>query len=245
MAHHVALVTGGGGGLGRAISLAFARAGYDVAVNYGHSRDDAEATASEVRYIGSRAGLFQADVADDEAVRRMLTDAVSAFEGLDVLVNNAGTTRFAPLADLDAITGRVWDDLLGVNLKGPFFCARAALPYLKERRGSIINVSSNSAFRPTGSSVPYMASKAGLVMLTRCLAAAFGPDVRTNAVAPGWMDTPWVDKFMPPGRRAQLVAAGAPPPADIEDVARAVVFLAETPSVNGQTLVIDRGQVFN
>ena len=82
-------------------------------------------------------------------------------------------------------------------------------------------------------------------MLTRCLAAAFGPDVRANAVAPGWLDTPWVEKFMPPERRARLFAEGSAPPADIEDVARAVVFLAETPSVNGQTLVIDRGQVFN
>jgi 3-oxoacyl-[acyl-carrier protein] reductase len=243
MAQRTVLVTGAGGGLGRAISLTFARAGYDVAVNFGHSEDNARATAEEVRATGVRAELVQADVADDDAVRRMIAETIAAFGGLDVLVNNAGTTQYIPLADLDAITDQTWDRLLGVNLKGPFFCARAAAPYLRERRGSIVNVSSNSAFRPTGSSIPYMASKAGLVMLSRCLAQALGPDVRTNAVAPGWLDTPWVDKYMPAERRSQLFAAGSAPPAEIDDVARAVLFLAETASVNGETLVIDRGQV--
>jgi 3-oxoacyl-[acyl-carrier protein] reductase len=245
MAGKTVLVTGAGGGLGRAISLAFAHAGYAVAVNYAHSKDDAVATAEEVRSAGGRAEIVQADVADDSAVRRMLRETVASFGGLDALVNNAGTTQYIPLPDLEAITDETWDRLLGVNLKGPFYCARAAAPYLRERRGSIVNIASNSAFRPTGSSIPYMTSKAGLVMLTRCLAQALGPDVRTNAVAPGWLDTPWVEKYMPPERRARLVSEGAPPAAALEDVARAVLLLAETPSVNGQTLVIDRGQVFN
>ena len=237
------LVTGAGGGLGRAVSLAFARAGYDVAVNYAHSADHARATAEVVRVCGVQAHLVQADVADDAAVRSMIAETVAAFGGLDVLVNNAGTTHYVPLADLDAISDQTWDRLLGVNLKGPFFCARAAAPHLRDRRGSIVNVASNSAYRPTGSSIPYMASKAGLIMLTKCLAQALGPDVRTNAVAPGWLETPWVDKYVPAERRALLFAEGAARPSDIDDVAHAILFLAETPSVNGQTLIVDRGQV--
>jgi 3-oxoacyl-[acyl-carrier protein] reductase len=243
MEQRVVLVTGAGGGLGRAICVAFARAGYNVVVNYAHAEDDARATADAVTACGVRAHVVQADVAQDEAVRRMMNEAVTEFGALNVLVNNAGTTQYAPLADLDAITDDTWDRLLDVNLKGPFHCARAAAPYLREHHGSIINIASNSAFRPTGSSIPYMASKAGLVMLTRCLAEALGPDVRTNAVAPGWLDTPWVEKYMPPERRASLFAEGSAPPADVDDVARAVVFLAETQSINGQTLVIDRGQL--
>jgi 3-oxoacyl-[acyl-carrier protein] reductase len=239
------IVTGAGGGLGRGISVAFAEAGYNVAVNYAHSPEDANATAEAVRNRGTRAHLVQADVSDDAAVQAMVADVVDAFGGLDVLVNNAGTTRFVPLADLNAITDDIWDRLLAVNLKGPFYCVRAATPHLRQRRGSIVNVASNSAFAPTGSSIPYITSKAGLVMLTKCLAQALSPEIRTNAVAPGWLDTPWIDKYMPAEHRTALFAEGASPPADIQDIARAVLMLAETPSINGQTLVIDRGELMH
>ena len=241
----VALVTGGGGGLGRAISIAFARAGYAVAVNYGSSEPAALETADAVRDAGAETHVFRADVADDAAVRRMLGEVVETFGGLDCLVNNAGTTQYIPLDDLDAVTDATWDRLMDVNLKGPFHCARAAAPHLRARNGSIVNVASNSAFRPTGSSIPYMASKAGLVMLTRCLAQALSPTIRTNAVAPGWLVTPWIDKYVPPDRRALMFAEGAPPPADLDDIARTVLYLAETSSINGQTIVVDRGIVMN
>src|SRR5438477_2443444 len=148
----VVLVTGAGGGLGRAISVAFAGAGYTVAINYGHSESDANQTADAVREAGGQTHVVQADVADDAAVRRMVADVVEKLGGLDCLVNNAGTTQYIPLADLDAVTDDSWDRLLDVNLKGPFYCARAAAPHLRERNGSIVNVASNSAFRPTGSS---------------------------------------------------------------------------------------------
>jgi len=243
LAQRTVLVTGAGGGLGRVISVAFAEAGYNVAVNYAQSLADAQATADAVRACGAQVQLVQADVSSDAAVQDMLADVVATFGGLDVLVNNAGTTQFIPLPHLHAITDVVWDRLMAVNLKGPFYCARAAEPYLRQKRGSIVNVSSNSAFVPTGSSIPYMTSKAALVMLTRCLAQALAPDIRTNAVAPGWLDTPWVDKYVPAERKAVMFAEGASPPADIHDIARAVLMLAETPSINGQTLVIDRGQL--
>jgi 3-oxoacyl-[acyl-carrier protein] reductase len=173
----------------------------------------------------------------------MTGEVVATFGGLDVLINNAGMTQYVPMADLEAITDEHWDQLLGVNLKGPFYCARAAAPHLRERRGCIVNVTTTSAFLPAGSSIPYMASKAGLVMLTRSLAQALKPEVRANAVAPGWLDTGWWDKYAPPEVRARLRAGALPPPADLDDIARSVLLLAETPSINGQTLVIDGGQL--
>ena len=239
----VALVTGGGTGLGREVSLALAAAGCDVAVNYSRSEQEARETAEAVRGLGRRSTIVGADVADDAAVRRMVGAVVGELGRLDVLVNNAGTTRYVPLADLEAVTDEAWDRILAVNLKGPFHCARAATPHLRASgRGKIVNTASNSAFRPSGSSIPYMASKAGLVMLTKALAEVLAPEVQVNAVAPGWLETRWLERHLPPEARARVLSGGGPPPADLGEVARAVVFLAETDSMTGQTLIIDRGQ---
>jgi 3-oxoacyl-[acyl-carrier protein] reductase len=239
----VALVTGGGTGLGREVSLALAAAGCDVAVNYSRSEQEARETAEAVRGLGRRSTIVGADVADDAAVRRMVEAVVGELGRLDVLVNNAGTTRYVPLADLEAVTDEAWDRILAVNLKGPFYCARAATPHLRASgRGKIVNTASNSAFRPSGSSIPYMVSKAGLVMLTKALAEALAPEVQVNAVAPGWLETRWLERHLPPEAQARVLSGGGPPPADLGEVARAVVFLAETDSMTGQTLIIDRGQ---
>ena len=239
----VALVTGGGTGLGRAISLALAEDGCDVAINYSRSEHDAQETTRAVRERGRRALAVQANVADDAAVRRMVAQVVGELGGLDVLVNNAGTTRYVPLPDLDGLTDEVWDTILSTNLKGPFYCARAAAPHLRRSgRGKIVNTASNSAFRPSGSSIPYMASKAGLVMLTKALAQALAPEVQVNAVAPGWLETRWLEQHIPADARARVLSADSPPPADLDEVARAVRFLAETDSISGQTVIIDRGQ---
>jgi 3-oxoacyl-[acyl-carrier protein] reductase len=239
----IALVTGGGTGLGRAVSLALAKAGFRVAVNYAHSEQEAEETAASIRSAGGAAIAVRADVADDAQVREMMTTVTQTLGGLDILVNNAGTTRYTPLADLEAVTDEAWDRILAVNLKGPFYCARAAAPYLRAGgRGKIINTASTSAFRPAGSSIPYMASKAGLVMLTKCLAQALAPEVQVNAVAPGWLITRWVDVHLPPEERSRVLENPAAPPADLDDVAGAVVFLAQTDSITGQTLIIDRGR---
>ena len=236
----VALVTGGGTGLGRAISLALAADGCDVAINYSRSRQEAEDTARAVQDLGRRAIAIQADVADDAAVRRMIASVDADLGGLDVLVNNAGTTRYAALDDLDALDDETWDHVFAVNLRGPFYCVRAARPLLRRGgRGKIVNTASNSAFRPTGSGIPYMTSKAALVMLTRSLARALAPDIQVNGVAPGWLATRWSERHFPPEFTARMQSAGTP--ASIEDVARAVVFLAGTDSITGETLIIDRG----
>src|SRR5205807_4592559 len=132
------------------------------------------------------------DVADDQAVRAMVERCRAELGGLDVLVNNAGTTHFIDHADLDALTDEVWDDIVGVNVKGTFYCCRAAMPALQERGGAIVNVTSVAGLQGHGSSIPYAASKAALNCLTKSLARAFGPRVRVNAVAPGPVLTRWL-----------------------------------------------------
>ena len=239
----VALVTGGGTGLGRAISLALADAGCHVAINYSRSEHDAGETARAVEERGRRALAVQASVADDGAVRQMVERVVAELGGLDVLINNAGTTRYVPLPDLDGLTDEVWDTILATNLKGPFYCARAAAPHLRRGgRGKIVNTASNSAFRPTGSSIAYMCSKAALVMLTKALASALAPDVQVNAIAPGWLATRWLDAHLPSAVRERVLSNTAIPPADLDECARVVVMLASTDSITGETIVVDRGQ---
>jgi 3-oxoacyl-[acyl-carrier protein] reductase len=242
LANRVALVTGGGTGLGRAIGLALADAGCDLAINYSRSEREAAETAGEVERLGRRALTVQADVADDAGVRRMVAAVAAHFGRLDVLVNNAGTTFYAPLTDLEALTDEVWDRILAVNLKGPFHCARAAAPHLRQSgRGKIVNVASNSAFRPTGSGIPYMASKAGLVMLTKALAKALAPEIQVNAVAPGWLATRWPEVHLPPELAARVLAGELDPLAELADVARTVLLLVSADSITGQTILIDRG----
>ena len=239
----VALVTGGGTGLGRAIGLALAEAGCHVAVNYSRSEQEARETAAAIRERGRRSLVVQASVTEDAAVRRMVEQVVGELGGLDVLVNNAGTTRYAPLTDLEALTDEVWDTILATNLKGPFFCSRAAAPHLrKSGRGKIVNTSSSSAFRPTGSSIAYMCSKAGLVMLTKALSAALAPDIQVNAIAPGWLSsTRWVDVHIPADVRERILSDPTFPPADLDECARVALMLADTDSITGETIVIDRG----
>ena len=237
----VALVTGEGTGLGRAISLALASDGCDVAINYSKSKREAEATVAAAHELGRRALAVQADVADDAAVRRMVATVDAELGGLDVLVNNAGTTRYAALDDLEAFDEATWDRIFAVNVRGPFSCARAAAPLLRRAgRGKIVNTTSNSAFRPTGSSIPYMASKAALVMLTRSLARALAPDIQVNGIAPGLLETRWAEQHLPPEVRQRMQSNATP--ASLEDVARAVVFLTNTDSISGETILVDRGQ---
>src|SRR5262245_8148411 len=135
----VALVTGSATGIGRAVAVRFAREGLAVAVNYSRSEKEATETVEQVKALGVPALLCRATVADDKAVRAMMARCREELGGLDVLVNNAGTTHFIDHTNLDALTAEVWDEILGVNLKGAFFCCRAAMPLLRERKGNIVN----------------------------------------------------------------------------------------------------------
>jgi 3-oxoacyl-[acyl-carrier protein] reductase len=238
----VALVTGSATGIGRACAVRFAREGMAVVVNYSRSEREANETVRLVRAEGVPAILCQANVADEGAVREMVARCRNELGGLDVLVNNAATTRFIDHADLEALTAAVWDEILGVNLKGTWFCCRAALPMLLERQGSIVNITSVAGLQGNGSSIAYAASKAAVNCLTKSLARAFGPKVRVNAVAPGPVLTRWLADHQDHVQQAIQITPmhrAAQP----EDIADAVAFLAQgTSLVTGQVLVVDGGR---
>ena len=242
MSNKVALVTGSATGAGRAIALRFARRGFAVAVNYSRSEAEANETFAQVRALGVPAILCKATVADDRQVRAMVERCRAELGGLDVLVNNAGMTRFIPHAELDTVTDAAWDEIFQVNLKGAFYASRAAMPQLKERKGCIVNISSVAGLQGHGSSIPYSASKAAMNCMTQSLARAFAPDVRVNAVAPGPIQTRWLEGHMDPVERAiaQTPLRRAATPDDVADV---VEFLAlGTSLMTGQVVVVDGGR---
>jgi 3-oxoacyl-[acyl-carrier protein] reductase len=238
----VALITGSATGIGRAAALRFARQGLAVAINYSRSEADAKQTFDEVRRLDVPAILCRANIADDRAVRDMVDRCRDELGGLDVLVNNAATTRFIEHANVDALTDEVWDEILGVNLKGTFYCCRAAMPLLQERSGSIVNVTSVAGLQGNGSSIPYAASKAAVNCMTMSLARAFAPRVRVNAVAPGPVLTRWLADHMEQVQRyveaTPLRRAASP-----DDIADVIQFLSlGTTLVTGQVLVVDGGR---
>lgn len=190
-----AIVTGAGTGVGRSTALALAEQGCDVIVNYSRSQQAAEQVAKDARALGVKALTVQADVADDDACRKLVDAATKAFGRLDVLVNNAGTTSFIPHADLASVGDETWESIMGVNLKGPFQCTRAALDALKaDGGGHVVMVSSVAGVYATGSSIPYCASKAALNNLTVALARVLGPEVQVNAICPGFIDGDWLKR---------------------------------------------------
>lgn len=220
----VAIVTGGGTGLGAEICRQLVAAGARVGVNYSRSAGAAESLVSDLGAAAACAVL--ADVRDEEAVARMLVEVETRWgTPADLLVNNAGVTTYAAPGDLLAVTVEDWDRILGVNLTGTWNCIRAVTPGMRVRgAGAIVNVASDAALTLEGSSTPYVVSKVGVVALTRILATALAPDVRVNAVAPGWMDTPWLDRYVPADVAAGL-RAGDEPIVSVERVAREVLHL--------------------
>lgn len=238
----VAIVTGGGTGIGRACALAFARQGARVVVNYSRSREEAEQTAADCATAGGDGVAIQADVSRLAEIERMVADTVSRWDRVDFLVNNAGTTKFAAYDDLDALTEEVWDSILAVNLKAVFFTSRAVAPHMRRvGDGSIVNIGSISAIRPVGSSIAYMASKAAVHSMTQSLAVALGPQIRVNAIAPGFIETRWHagrDAAAQSTReRTPLKRNGTP-----EDVADAALFLCHASFVTGEIVVVDGGR---
>jgi 3-oxoacyl-[acyl-carrier protein] reductase len=242
-----ALVTGGATGIGRAAVLHLARAGFDVALNYRSSAEAAHAVASEAEALGAKVLLLAADIAHDSQVRAMLGKIEAAFGGLEALINNAGTTISTPAKDLDAVSVADWDRVFAVNVRGLFLVTRAAVPLLKRGENpSIVNTASIVGLRPGPQPLPYAASKAAIVSLTKQLAGALGPEIRVNAVAPGWMEGEWMERMLGDNygrlmeRRAKATPLGRCVTAD--DVAETMLSLIlSNRFVNGEIIVIDGG----
>lgn len=243
-----AIVTGSAVGVGRATALDLARRGANVIINYSRSEDDAREAMALVEATGATALLVKADVSKDAEVRDMVVQAVAKFGGVHVLVNNAATTHFVPFADLDGMKEEYWDDIYAVNVKGAFFCARAAAKAMKQSGGgAIVNVASVAGVRAIGSSIAYAASKAAVINMTVALARVLGPDVRVNCVAPGFIDTRWLraglgDRVFEAGRAAESNKAPLKDVCSPEHVSQLILSLIEgADMVTGQTIVIDGG----
>ena len=241
-----ALVTGGATGIGKAAVLSLARAGYDVVLNYASSEKAARETAADAEAAGARTLLIKCDVADEPGVRAMLAQVDATFGRLDALVNNAGTTAKWKPRDLETLSLEEWDRVFAVNVRGLFQVTRAAVPLLKASKGSIVNTASIVGLRPGPQPLPYAASKAAVVNLTKTLAWNLGPDIRVNAVAPGWMEGDWMKRMLADkyddlmGKRAKATPLRRVVTA--EDVAETIMSLIESNRfVTGEIIVIDGG----
>jgi len=234
-AGEVALVTGAAKRIGRGIAERLAAEGATVVVNYQQSKAEAEEVVRGIVAKGGRAIAVQADVSRGEEVRRMFEAVDRECGRLDLLVNNAGMFFTAKFEEL---TEQQWDAIMGTNLKAQFLCAQAAAPRMKKQgRGAIVNISSLGAFLPWPAFTHYCVSKAGVVMLTRCLARALAPEIRVNSVAPGTIQFPGEPPDEEYIRRAPLRRTGT-----ADDIAEAVIYLARSEFVTGQVLVVDGGR---
>jgi 3-oxoacyl-[acyl-carrier protein] reductase len=246
----VAIVTGSATGIGAAVATGLASRGANVVVNYTKSEAEAKETAAAVKASGAEVRLVQGDVASDADCRRLAAEAQSAWGRIDILVNNAGTTKFVTNhADLEALSAEDFARIYAVNVIGPFQMIRACLEGLRaNKNGSVVNVSSIAGIAGIGSSVAYAASKGALNTMTYSLARALAPDVRVNAVCPGYVDTNWFVKQFgretadriseAEGKRSLLQRV-----ADGDEIARTVLFFAgpESANITGETLLSDGG----
>jgi 3-oxoacyl-[acyl-carrier protein] reductase len=239
----VALVTGASTGIGRAIAIALAEEGAHVAINYRHDEAGARQTAEAVEALGRRAMVVKADVTHAGEVEGMIELVTGAWQGLDVLVNNAGVVNRGPLLEL---TEAMWDEVVDVNLKGVFLCTQSAARWMKPRQtGAIVNISSMRGVEGGSSSAHYAAAKAGVIALTKTVARELAPDIRVNAVAPGYVETR-IQSMLTDAQR-ETINAGTPLGrfGQPSEIARVVAFLASEDAsyMTGQTLVVDGGRV--
>ncbi len=235
--NQVALVTGSGKRLGREVALGLAERGADLVIHYRSSGDDAQNVVGEVEKLGRRAMGIAADLDQVSQIRHLFDAVTSQFGRLDILVNSAASfvqTEFAKT------TEKEWNASLDTNLKAPFFCSQAAAPLLKKTGGCIVNFADVGGILGWSGYIPHSISKAGVIMLTRCLAKELAPEVRVNAIAPGTItlpdDAPELEATFI--RQAPLKRSGRP-----VDIVGAVTYLATAKFVTGQTLVVDGGRV--
>jgi len=233
----VALVTGAGKRLGRAVALRLAAEGCDLVIHYRSSEREAREVVSEVEKLGRRAVAVSADLSQLTEIKKLFAQAAQYFGRLDILINSAANFFETPFAQT---TEAEWDRALDSNLKAPFFCAQAAAPLLKASRGVIINFADVGGILGWSGFIPHSISKAGVIMLTRALAKELAPEIRVNAIAPGTITMPgdppeWQRDFI---KLAPLERTGTP-----TDIADAVIFLANANFITGHVLVVDGGRV--
>ena len=247
----VAIITGGGTGVGQATSKQLAQQGWAVVVNYSRSKADAEGTVAEIVAAGGQAIAVQADVAQDADCRNLVAQTVKTYGRVDLLVNCAGTTEFIPFPELDLATDEVWQRLYQVNVIGPFHCARAVQEaMLASGGGQIINVSSVAAQLGQGSSIPYCCTKAALDNLTVSLARTLAPHIRVNGIAPGFIAGRWTqaglgdryDSFVAAYEKTLPLGKVCTP----DGIAAGILSLVNGSSlVTGQTLTVDGGMMIS
>ena len=235
LARQVALVTGAAKRIGRSIALRLAKEGADVVVNYATSKVEAEELTSEIQSLGRRAIAVHADVSRRAEVHRMFAAVDKEFGRLDILVNNAGMFFEAKFEEL---TDEQWDRIMNANLKSQFLCAQAAAPVMKRQgRGRIINLSSLGGILPWPAYTHYCVSKAGVIMLTKCLARALAPEILVNSVAPGTIQFPGEPPDQDYIKRVPLHRTGTG-----DDIADAVMYFATADFITGQVIAVDGGR---
>lgn len=243
-----AIVTGSSSGVGAATCIEFAKRGWNVVVNYSKSKSDAYDVAEICKSFKVEVLVCKANVANEADCKRMVEETINALKRIDVLVNNAGTTRFCDYNDLDGLNKQDFQDLYEVNVIGAYQMVKLAAKHLKKSNGSIVNVSSVSALSGVGSSIAYAASKGALSTMTLSLAHALSPEIRVNGVCPGFIQTRWTKGFL--GERYESVkktvekttltnSTSLP-----EDIAKGIIYLAvDARTTSGQMLTIDGGQL--
>jgi len=236
LAGQVALVTGSAKRLGRAVAQRLAEEGADVIIHYRASTGEAQSAVAEIEKLGRKSYAIAADLTNVAEIKRLFDEAAKQFGRLDILVNSAA--NFLP-SSVVSTTEEIWDASLATNLKAPFFCAQAAAPLLRRTKGTIINFADTGGLLGWPGYIAHSVSKAAVVMLTKALAKALGPEVRVNAIAPGTVTMPgdppeWEADFT---KLAPLRGTGTP-----SDIADAVVFLVHSKFMTGQVLVVDGGR---
>ena len=233
----IALVTGAGQRVGRAIALALAGRGMRVAVHYNASADGAKETVRQIESGGGKAVAFGSDLTDAAAPKTLIATVVEQFGGLDVLVNSAAVMVRTPFGE---ITAKEWDDVMALNLRAPFFLSQAAAPHLRATKGVIVNIADLAAFETWPAYIPHGVSKSGVVNLTRALARVLAPDVRVGGVAPGTVLLPekWSDEDAERLRATTpLQTMGSP-----ADVTATVLFILDSDFLTGETIIVDGGR---
>jgi 3-oxoacyl-[acyl-carrier protein] reductase len=239
----IAIVTGSSSGIGAATAIELSRRGWSIVVNFSKDKSKAEETKKQCK----DAIVVQADVGEDADCRKLAKAALDKWGRIDALVNNAGVTKFVAHPKLDELSGEDFQRIYRVNVVAAFQMTRACVPALKVSKGSVVNISSLAAFLGTGSSIAYAASKAALVTMTHSLARVLGPEIRVNAVQPGFVDTPWMHSGYGEDRFKEMIdrySGNAPLKSACkpEDIADAVVWLIEgARQVTGESILVDSG----